>query len=100
MLICSHDTFRAGLLQTAIRDAFAERDTHAVPDELPGPPADWASHYRKQADEVDIEPDIAHGYTKSATFLDPVLCGAIGQQFSWDPSRQTWLGVDDDPDQG
>jgi hypothetical protein len=37
-----------------ITRTFAGRDTHAAPDKLPAPPADWARSYREQAQAIGI----------------------------------------------
>lgn len=77
-------------LRAALVRTFAARDRQALPGSLPLPPAEWATPYRKLAEQVGIDLDLAQGHASAGRFLDPVLSGSATAG-RWDPSRGLWL---------
>lgn len=75
-------------LRDEISRTFAQRDTHAVPDEFPTPPADWARAYSEEAQAVGIPPALADAHMIAASWLDPVLQGTA--KGVWLPEQQRW----------
>ena len=83
-------SFQSGRLRRALETTFASRDTHALPSSLPLPPPQWRAAYRRMADDVDVNSDVAEGYQQVRTFLDPVLAWKVAGDTTWDPTRHTW----------
>ncbi len=92
VLIDSLFSLGAGRLHNAIEATFTERNTQA-PTALPPPPTQWRVPYRKLAIEMDLDPDVASGYERAKSFLDPVLGGSLSLSFRWDPARHAWLNL-------
>lgn len=90
VLIRSSAEFLAGRLREAIEATFAHRGTHPAPTQLPPPPREWATAYRRMAIEVGLEPDVHSGHRLAAEFLDPVLGGALQPGALWDPTSGGW----------
>lgn len=90
VIICLFEVVDAKDLREEITRTFARRDTHAVPDELPAPPADWARSYGEQAQASGIPKGLTDGYSLVASWLDPVLQGSV--RGTWNPTRQAWVG--------
>jgi predicted nucleotidyltransferase component of viral defense system len=88
LLIESSTTIDAGPLRHALESTFAERSRQPLPTSFPPPPATWADPYKRLANTVDVESDLAAAFARAATFLDPVLAGRTGEQ--WDPQRREW----------
>jgi hypothetical protein len=84
LLICSERQFEANQLRAALELVFTARGTHALPNQLPNPPAEWGRGYRRLAGEVGINPDIVEGYARAAAFLNPILSGDITNGAIWD----------------
>lgn len=89
LLIESSTTIDAGPLRHALESTFAQRARQPLPTSLPPPPATWADPYKRLADTVDVESDLAAAFARAATFLDPVLAGRTSGQ--WDPQRREWV---------
>jgi hypothetical protein len=86
-LLASAQSLDARSLQEAMRETFALRATHMLPDHVPDPPAAWLTHYAAFARaerlpwaDLDAVSDAVH------TFLDPLLAGDLDA--TWDP--ETW----------
>jgi len=90
VLIRSSAEFLAQRLREAIEATFGYRDTHPVPAELPSPPPEWATAYRRMAAGIGIDPDVLVGYRLATTFLDPVLGGVLQPSALWDPTEGVW----------
>lgn len=90
VLIQESTRLDAERLREALVRTFAARDRQALPESLPPPPAAWATPYRKLAEQVGIDLDLAQGHSTAAKFLDPILTGraTVGR---WDPARGRWL---------
>jgi hypothetical protein len=78
----------AGRLRDAISLTFAQRGTHAVPDELPAPPPDWGRAYYNEARAVGLPTGLADALVIAASWLNPVLQGSA--EGAWSPERQQW----------
>lgn len=80
----------AAILRREIDTIFALRDTHEAPKALPSPPAEWATPFRRLAEEVGLSGKLAAGQRDAATLLDPILNGetAAGR---WDPIQRRWV---------
>jgi len=91
VLICTHEAFEAAALWRALETAFGARDTHALPQTLPAPPADWRVPYAKLARDVSIDHDVVDGHHLVSKFLDPVLSQVVPDESIWDPDSTKWL---------
>ncbi len=88
IIIRLFESLDARRLRDEVDRTFARRGTHAVPDEFPAPPADWARAYSEEAQAVGIPPSLADAHEIAASWLNPVLRGtAMG---TWNPERQQW----------
>jgi hypothetical protein len=76
-------------LREALEKTFEARATHAIPDALPKPPADWKVPYRTVARQLGIGEDLAGAHQQAGHLLDPVLAGRAGGR--WDPERGRWV---------
>lgn len=88
-LIADLSPLEATPLRDAIEDTFAHRDTHAVPGELPPPPADWRAPFRQLAQTVGVPTELADAHADAAALLDPILAGEI-RTGSWQPDARRW----------
>jgi len=88
IIIRLFESVDAGRLRDAISRTFAQRGTHAVPDELPAPPPDWGRAYSSEARAVGIPPELADAHLIAASWLNPVLQGTA--RGTWNPERQRW----------
>ncbi len=79
----------AARLRAALVGTFEGRGQHALPANLPHPPAVWVVPYRKLAGDVGIDTRLASGHVEAAAMLDPVLAGLSAGR--WDPEQGTWL---------
>lgn len=77
-------------LRRQIETIFALRDTQSVPDALPSPPAEWATPFRRLAEEVGVSGELAAGHGTAAALLDPIISGEIDAG-RWDPSQRRWV---------
>jgi len=77
------------LLRAAIEQTFAYRGTHAVPAQLPDPPASWEHPYAEMAGEDSLPWPTLLAVTEAArAFIDPVL--TRGERGRWYPRRWAW----------
>lgn len=90
VLIGSSATFDVGRLLHALRTVFESRATHPLPKELPPPPSDWATAYRRLAREVGLNSDLHDGHRLAADFLNPILGETLPDNAKWDPSAGSW----------
>ena len=88
--LASHFQFSAARLRHALGSTFAARVTHALPDSLALPPADWTTPYRRMAGESDLDRDIAAGHRRASAFLDTLLAGETSDDATWDPVAGRW----------
>lgn len=87
-LLATTGPFDAGPLRAAIMETFAHRATHAVPIELPDPPAGWEAQYARMAHENSLRwSSLAEVTAAVRDFLNPVLRGDAG---AWSPERWAW----------
>lgn len=89
-LIAATSTLDAALLRAAINTAFTRRATHPLPMTLPQPPGDWATQYRRLAQEVGAPTDLSAGYADASAFLAPILSGETTNG-AWSPTHQQWV---------
>jgi hypothetical protein len=90
-LIATSGPVEASRLRAAIKQTFAFRDTHAVPEHLAVPPAIWAAPYAGIAEEDQLQwATLAEVHEAAAAFLDPVLAGH--PYAKWDPGTWSWVG--------
>ena len=88
VIICLFEPVKARRLRDEITRTFTRRGTHALPEELPTPPKDWAKAYSREAQAVVIPPALADAHAIVSSWLNPVLHGtATGR---WDPAGQIW----------
>lgn len=90
ILIATFLSLEAGQLRAALRTTFDVRGTHALPEQVPAPPSQWATAYAKMATEAGLAPELSAGYERARMVLDPILSGIVPGDARWDPSRQTW----------
>jgi hypothetical protein len=88
-LIAELSSLDAEALHVAIETTFTRRNTHPRPTALPQPPREWATQYRRLAEEVGAPPDLAVGYTEASALLTPILDGAI-MSGTWSPGYKHW----------
>lgn len=89
VLIADLAEFEASRLREAIERTFAARATHELPGELPPPPEQWARPYRRLAEEVGLDPDLAVGFDAARAFVEPVLAGGADVR-TWLPAERRW----------
>jgi len=92
-LIAATSTLDAALLRAAINTAFTRRSTHPLPTILPQPPGDWATQYRRLAQEVGAPTDLGAGHADASALLAPILSGEITNG-AWSPEHQQWAQED------
>jgi hypothetical protein len=88
-LIAELSPLDATPLRDAIEDTFARRETHAVPGELPPPPADWRAPFRQLAQTVGVPTELADAHADAAALLDPILASEI-RTGTWQPDARRW----------
>lgn len=89
-LLASIGPVQGDRLAAAIERTFEVRGTHAVPHDLPPPPASWETAYAAIALEDRLAwRSLGDAYEASCEFLNPVLAGAaVGR---WDPKAWRWV---------
>ena len=80
----------AAALCREIDTIFTLRATHLAPKALPSPPAEWATPFRRLAEEVGVPGELQAGHGDAAALLDPILNGNIAEG-QWDPTQRRWL---------
>lgn len=86
-LIAELSHLDAATLRREIDTIFTLRDTHAIPSALPPPPAEWATPFRRLAEEVGVPPDLTVGHRDASALLNPILTGEVCTG-RWDPSQR------------
>lgn len=89
-LIAELSPLDAAKLRNAIDSTFGQRKTHPLPPTLPPPPPEWATQFRRLADEVGLSTDLTTGHKAARAFVDPVLTNAVSVG-TWQPGRGCWL---------
>ncbi|HEY8287286.1 MAG TPA: nucleotidyl transferase AbiEii/AbiGii toxin family protein [Chloroflexota bacterium] len=90
VLIAGFCPFDAQVLRAALEETFAVRGKQPLPTAMPPPPSGWGPGYRKLASSVGIDPEVSHGYARTAAFLDPVLA-TESLESRWDQVVQRWV---------
>jgi hypothetical protein len=98
VVMASSFSFRAGRLRQALTTTFDERASHPLPAELPPPPDEWRTPYRRMAAEVDLDSDVTVGYERAKAFLDPILTRMVSNDMSWNAAQQAWQPGGSEPD--
>jgi hypothetical protein len=93
-LIAELSRLDAADLRRQVEAVFNLRATHPAPSHLPLPPTDWATPFRRLAEEVGAPAKLEDGYRDAAALLDPVLSGKVTAG-AWDPDARRW--TEDDP---
>lgn len=89
MVIITTAELDAAAMRTSCERVFQRRNTHALPERLPPPPAEWDRAYREVAKVAQIDPDMSMGYQTVSACLDPVLNRAV-KTGRWSPATQKW----------
>ena len=88
-LLATAGPVKTNRLRAAIEQTFSFRGTHPVPDRLPAPPASWETPYAAIATSNHLQwPSLAEVFKAAGAFLDPVLAGLSGSQ--WSPGDGSW----------
>ena len=90
VLISELSPLDAATLLREIDTTFALRNTHPVPKTLPVPPGEWATPFRRLANEVGAPDEIAKGHGDAAAMLDPILSGEVAAG-KWDTAGRHWI---------
>ncbi len=90
VLIAESERIDRDALEAAVRATFDSRRGHAVPKELPAPPAEWRAAYRRLATEASLVSDanVDSGLRTARDLFDPVLTGGAARW--WDPGARVW----------
>jgi hypothetical protein len=88
-LIAELSSLDASSLRRQIETIFTARGTHDPPDSLPAPPAEWATPFRRLAEEVGTSPELDAGHREAAALLDPILTRQI-KRGNWHPNERQW----------
>jgi predicted nucleotidyltransferase component of viral defense system len=88
-VIAATSAVHAALLRAALDITFTQRETHPLPRTLPVPPKDWATQYRRLAQEVGAPTDLASGHAVASIFLSPILSDEKTRGI-WNPKHQDW----------
>lgn len=76
-------------LRQALLATFTARDTHALPQHMPSPPAAWARPFRRLSRETGLEYASLEEATQAMRrFLDPVLSNQSAP--TWNPLHWQW----------
>jgi hypothetical protein len=93
-LIAELANLDASDLRIQIETVFSLRATHSAPSHLPLPPIDWATPFRRLAEEVGVPAQLEEGHRDAAALFNPVLSGDVTAG-TWDPNERRW--TEDDP---
>jgi hypothetical protein len=78
LLIAELSAFSGDRLLEAVAATFEARQTHALPSELPAPPAAWEVPFRRQAQELELGyTNLRDAFLAAGAFLNPVLQQAV-----------------------
>jgi hypothetical protein len=91
VLLATHEPFIARDLRAALDETFSSRATHALPSELPPPPAEWARPYADLAKQVGIALELTESYERARTFLDPILSATASEDERWEAASRRWV---------
>jgi hypothetical protein len=76
-------------LRQSIQATFSTARTHPIPKNIPIPPGNWASEFRRLASDTGLTPVVLdQAYQLLQAFLDPVLVGE--PPIEWDPKNKLW----------
>lgn len=89
VLIAKSAPMDAAELRSSLERTFQLRGVRELPDRLEPPPTDWRIPFRKLAEEVGLDPEMAAGHARAGHMLDPVLSGAVVRG-EWDPASTSW----------
>jgi hypothetical protein len=89
-LIAELSSLDAGDLRGQVETVFSLRGTHPPPTNLPPPPANWATPFRRLAEEVGAPAKLEDGHRDAAALLDPVLSGEVTAG-AWNPEERCWI---------
>jgi hypothetical protein len=88
-LLATIKTLEAVRLRDAIRQTFAYRGSHPIPEALPDPAQNWIPLYAAMALENELAWPTLEAVTAAArAFLDPILQG--GADLLWHPESWQW----------
>ena len=93
-LIAELSSLDAAALRREVDTIFTLRETHPPPAALPPPPSEWATPFRRLAEEVGAPEKLAAGHRDAAALLDPVLSGEVTTGV-WNPDERRWVADDD-----
>jgi hypothetical protein len=79
LLIHEHGRIDRTRLRDAIRRIFDRRATHAIPVQVPIPPRELATSYRRGAERVGMSVTADEAHRILAAWLDPILAEAARQ---------------------
>ena len=75
VLLVKSGTLRNDKVAEAIRVTFDRRKTHALPDTLPVPPAEWQKPYQALARECGLSGEVKDAFHILQTFAGPIVGG-------------------------
>jgi hypothetical protein len=91
-LLASAGTLDAAMLRTALEKTFGFRATHALPGDVPQPPASWLEPYAVMARSDELAwPTTDELHRAVQAFLGPVLGDSVTDG-SWSPVDWCWSG--------
>jgi hypothetical protein len=90
VLIGQTQVLGASRCRLALHHTFASREGHTIPDAFDVPPDAWTFQYRRLAESVALDPDIAAGHTFAAAMLNPLLAGEVDDHARWQPDTREW----------
>jgi hypothetical protein len=73
VLLIQSGTLTNEKVAEAIRVTFERRRTHALPNTLPVPPAEWQNPYRALARECDLSGQVEDAFAVLQMFIEPIL---------------------------
>lgn len=90
ILLAGMAEIRGDQLRQAIEATFSQRGTHPLPNQLPPPPRNWSTTYRKLAVETGVEyAALNDAFLALQRFLDPLLTTDRALD-RWDPESWNW----------
>jgi hypothetical protein len=75
VLILERDTPGTERVRAAVEATFRRRRSHAIPDEVPAPPSDWAKSFAALAGECELELTLAMAHERVQAFWQRVRTG-------------------------
>lgn len=85
-----------GALRRALQATFEARDTHALPRQMPPPPAAWSRPFRRLCEQTGLDYlSLDNAAQAMRRFLDPVLSGQA--RGTWNPIRWEWESREPSP---